>query len=96
MFEVHHEVAGLERAKAFERGARAVAARAAQAPVAPEDLVVGEDAHHVGHHEAATEHADGERCGHRPVLAEQFLEALRLPRVVAQDDCMQPVALQPA
>ena len=44
VLEVHYEVTGLERADELERGSRGVAPRATDAPVAPEDLVVGENA----------------------------------------------------
>src|SRR6478735_3493038 len=70
-----------------------VATRAPDAPLAPEDLVVGENAQSAlairrWQQEAAAERTDDERRRRRlaGIFVEQLVEALRLPLVVAEDD----------
>ena len=68
MLEMHHVVARLERRDMFERGAGRVLPAAADAAVAAEDLVVGEDAESTGlaarrDEESSAEHADHEGGG---------------------------------
>ncbi|OLE61149.1 MAG: hypothetical protein AUG10_02365 [Gemmatimonadetes bacterium 13_1_20CM_2_70_10] len=81
VLQVHHVVARTQRAgsRRWRRGA--VAARTAQPPRAPEDLVIGEHAE-AGHDEPAVQrpHHQGGAIG-----AEQLLEALELAFVVAED-----------
>ena len=67
VLEMHHVVARFERGDALERGAGSVAAMATDAPLATEDLVVGEDAKtrlgcaRARHDEAAVHHTHRER-----------------------------------
>ena len=92
MLEVDDVIARGQRAGDVERGAGVVAPGAAQPALAPEDLVVGEDpqagiAAVRRDDESAVKHTDRERGRRRRVLAlaEQLIEPLALPRVVAED-----------
>src|SRR5579872_4018434 len=86
-------IAGFERRNGIERDACCVPARATDAALATEDLVIGENAKarrisFRRNDEAAAEHADRERGGIRAIAAraEQLVETLSLPRVVAEDE----------
>src|SRR5690606_7168866 len=102
MLEVDHVVAQLEGGDGLDRGGGAVAAGAAEPPLAPDDLVVGEHAQPAllvrrREQEAAVEYAHGERRVHAPAtLGEELFQPLRLAGVVAQDDRRHTVAGQAA
>ena len=95
VLQVHDIVTGLEGPQRVERRPGDVFARATQPAIATKDLMIRQDADDVRHHEPAAQHADRNRRRHRPVFAEQFFQTLCLPRVVAQNDRVQPIALQP-
>ena len=98
VLEMDDVVPRLERGDRLHRRAGAVAARPPDAPVATEDLVVGEHAKPRAsirgrQHEPAVEHADRQRRRTRRAVrpGEQLLQSLGLASVVAEDDGRHPI-----
>ena len=92
MFEMNDEVARFDRQR-IDGNTGHVLARASNAALATEDLVVREDAQtglHVARRqdEPAIQHANGQMRGRWRVLAvvQQLVEPLALSLVIAQDD----------
>ena len=100
MLEMHDVIAALERRDHVQRCAAGVFAGATDAPLATEDLVVGEDAESFAillrrQQKAGAEHAQRERrATAAPTILEQFLETFQLPAVVAEDQRRRTAADQ--
>jgi hypothetical protein len=91
VLQVHDIISRLQRGETFERGSRCVSARPPESPLAPENLVIGENAKSRKlfaarrNEEASVENSDCEACWRYAIVVEQLVEALRLPGIVAEN-----------
>src|SRR5688572_4591121 len=98
VLEVHDVVARGERGEALDCRAGCVASRSADAALAAEDLVVGENAKTLivtpRRNDEATMENSNREGGVRwtPSLREELVQTLRLPGIVTENDCRETVS----